>query len=173
MAKKRQSQNGSRGAKNTPSDGMLDAMTHIWLAGLGALSRARQGAPQIMQELAAEGSRVQAVTRSTAEKSLNDLMGGMKATIDSGVSQMRSGVGQMRGHAGDVLDNLETMFQTRVHRALTQLGVPSAEDVHSLSERVEKLDASINKFAKTRKTSAKHRTGPARKTRSSARAITH
>lgn len=173
MAKKRQSRKGARGIKNAPSDGMLDAMTHIWLAGLGALSKARQGAPQIMQELAAEGSRIQAITRSSAEKSLNDLMGGVKATIDSGVSQMRSGVSQMRGQAEDALDNLETMFQTRVHRALTQLGVPSAEDVHNLSERVEQLDASINKFAKARKPAAKHRGAPARKTRSSAHAITH
>ena len=167
MAKKRQSRK-ARGTKNAPSDGMLDAMTQIWLAGLGALSKARQGAPQLMQELAAEGSRIQAITRSSAERSLSDLMGGVKATIDSGVGQMRSGVSQMRGQAEDALGNLETMFQTRVHRALTQLGVPSAEDVHSLSERVERLDASINKFAKTRKPAAKHR-----KTRSSAHATTH
>jgi poly(hydroxyalkanoate) granule-associated protein len=53
---------------------------------------------------------------------------------------------QVRGQAGDALENLETIFQTRVRRALTQLGVPSSDDVASLSRRVDQLTASINKL---------------------------
>ena len=125
-------------------------MSQVWLAGLGAMSKARQGAPLMLQELVAEGSRVQAQTRDDAEKMLGDLFGGMKSSLDAGMKQVR-------GQAGDALENLEQTFQTRVHRALTQLGVPSAEDVERLSHRVERLNATISKLSGNRKATRKPR----------------
>jgi poly(hydroxyalkanoate) granule-associated protein len=144
---------------------MLDAMNQVWLAGLGAMSKARQGAPLMMHELIAEGARVQAQTREGADKMLSGLLGEMKSTLNSSVNQVRS-------QAGDALDNLEQMFQTRVHRALTQIGVPSAEDVEKLSHRVEQLNASVNKLASERKPAprARPRAMVAHKTASSAHA---
>src|SRR5271166_4880084 len=127
MATKRKSRKAIRGgkAKAKPQDKMLEAVNQIWLAGLGAISKAREGTPQMLSALVAEGARVQAETRGTAEKAIGGLIGNMKATLDSSMNQMN----QMRGQAGDALDNLEQIFQTRVRRALSQLGVPSAEDV--------------------------------------------
>lgn len=150
MATKRKSRKPVRSAKTSPPERMLDAMSQVWLAGLGAMSKARQGAPLMLQELVAEGTRVQAQTRNGAEKMLGELLGDVKSTLDSSVKQVRS-------QAGDALDNLEQMFQTRVHRALTQLGVPSAEDVEKLSRRVEQLNASINRLAGERKSALKAR----------------
>lgn len=63
-------------------------------------------------------------------------------------------VSKVRGQATDALDGLEKVFQTRVHRALTQLGVPSAEEVQSLSKRVDRLNANIDKLARGRKPGA-------------------
>ncbi len=125
--------------KTTAPERVLDTMNQIWLAGLGAMAKARQGAPQMLNDLAAEGARIQANTRGSAEKALGGLLNDVKATIDSGVSQVR-------GQAGDALENLETIFQTRVRRALSQLGVPSSDDVASLGRRVDQLTASINKL---------------------------
>jgi poly(hydroxyalkanoate) granule-associated protein len=125
--------------KTAAPERVLDAMNQIWLAGLGAMAKARQGAPQMLSELAAEGARIQANTRGSAEKALGGLLSDVKATIDSGMSQVR-------GQAGDALENLETIFQTRGRRALTQLGVPSSDDVVSLSRRVDQLTASITKL---------------------------
>jgi len=144
MANKRKARKVVRKAKSTAPQRMTDAMNQVWLAGLGAVSKARQGAPLMLQELIAEGTRVQADTRESAEKMLSGLMGGVQASIDSGVKQVRR-------QAGDAFDNLEQMFQTRVHRALAQLGVPSAEDVERLSHKVEQLNASINKLAAGRR----------------------
>jgi poly(hydroxyalkanoate) granule-associated protein len=141
MAMKRKSRKGASKNKTTAPERVLDTMNQIWLAGLGAMAKAHQGAPQMLHSLAAEGARIQANTRGSAEKALGGLLSDVKATIDSGVSQVR-------GQAGDALDNLETIFQTRVRRALTQLGVPSSDDVASLSKRVDKLNASIGKLAR-------------------------
>ena len=143
MAKKRKSRKLKAKVANPP-ERMLDAMNQVWLAGIGAMSKARQGAPSMLQELIAEGTRVQMQTRDSAEKMLGGLLGEVKSTLNSSVKQVKS-------QAGDALDNLEQMFQTRVHRALTQLGVPSAEDVDKLSHRVEQLNASVNKLAGNRK----------------------
>ncbi len=92
-----------------------------------------------MEELIEEGARVHSETRGAAEQALRDLLGDTKAKLSARVAQVR-------GQAGDALDNLEKIFQTRVHRALTQLGVPSAEEVEALSSRVEALNNSIEQL---------------------------
>ncbi len=124
---------------------MLDTLHRIWLAGLGAAVKAQRGAPRLMEELIEEGARVHSETRGAAEQALRDLLGDTKAKLNARVAQVR-------GQAGDALDNLEKIFQTRVHRALTQLGVPSAEEVEALSSRVEALNNSIEQLNRGRKT---------------------
>ena len=164
MARKRTTRKISRKTNSTPSERMLEAMNEIWLAGVGALTKARQGAPHVLHDLVAEGARIQAQSRGSAEKAVQGLLTGVRETIDSGVSQVR-------GQAGEALDNLETIFQTRVRRALIQLGVPSAEDVEILTQRVEQLNDSIAKLARSR-TPAKRRHLPvARKSKRPARSI--
>jgi poly(hydroxyalkanoate) granule-associated protein len=144
MAKRKlRSRSGHDGAAN-PSARMLDTLHRIWLAGLGAAAKAQRGAPQLMEELVEEGARVHSETRGAAEKALRELLGNTKATIDARV-------GQVRGHANDALENLEKIFQTRVHRVLTQLGVPSAEEVESLSTRVSALNDSVKQLNRNRK----------------------
>jgi outer membrane murein-binding lipoprotein Lpp len=58
---------------------------------------------------------------------------------------------KVRGDATDAFENLEKIFRSRVHSALTQLGVPSAGEVESLSKRVDVLNANIDKLARARK----------------------
>ena len=139
---------------------VLDTVHRIWLAGLGAAAKAQRGAPQLMEDLVEEGARVHAHTRGAAEKTLRELLGNTKATLDARV-------GQVRGHANDALENLEKIFQTRVHRVLTQLGVPSAEEVEALSARVTALNDSVKGLNRTRKP-VRHRAQAARKQAASA-----
>jgi poly(hydroxyalkanoate) granule-associated protein len=141
---------------------MLDTFHRIWLAGLGAAAKAQRGAPQLMEDLVEEGARVHAQTRGAAEKALRDLLGNTKATLDARVRHVK-------GQANDALDNLEKIFQTRVHRVLTQLGVPSAEEVETLSARVTALNESVKKLDRNRK-SPRQRPGNSRKTAHSAAA---
>jgi len=144
MAKRKlRSRPGHDGASN-PSARMLDTLHRIWLAGLGAAAKAQRGAPQLMDDLVEEGARVHSETRGAAEKALRELLGNTKATLDARV-------GQAKGHANDALENLEKIFQTRVHRVLTQLGVPSAEEVEALSARVTALNESVKQLNRTRK----------------------
>jgi len=119
-------------------------MNQIWLAGLGAVAKAQRGAPQLLQDLIAEGSRVQAKTRGAAEKAMRGVMKDVRSTINARL-------GEVRGQATDAMEGLEKIFQTRVHRALTQIGVPSADDIAALSERVDALSSNVEKLVHTRK----------------------
>jgi len=155
MAKRKSRAKPARSGASSPSARMLDTLHRIWLAGLGAAVKAQRGAPQLMEELVEEGARVHSQARGAAEQALRDLLGNTKATLDARVSQVK-------GQANDALENLEKIFQTRVHRVLTQLGVPSAEEVETLSARVTALNDSVKQLNRTRKP-ARHRAHAARK----------
>ena len=129
---------------------MLDTLHQVWLAGLGAASKAQRGAPQVFADLVKEGARVHSKNVSTAQKAVRGLMDDMQSTINTRV-------GEVRGKAADALENLEKIFQTRVHRALAQLGVPSTEEVEALSKRVDHLNVSIDKLASARRRAARAR----------------
>jgi poly(hydroxyalkanoate) granule-associated protein len=132
---------GGRSAASDVQTRLIGTLHQVYLAGLGALSKASHGAPQLFEELVAEGARVHADTRGAAEKALQGVLAGVQERVNTRV-------GQVRGQAAEALDGLEKVFQTRVHRALTQLGVPSAEEVAALSKRVDMLNANISKLTR-------------------------
>jgi len=143
MASKRKagSRKTAKAAPATAQARMLEAVQQVWLAGLGAVSKAQRGAPKLLEELVAEGARIQSTTRGNAEKAVKGLLEDVQSTIGERV-------GNIRTRTGDALDNLEKIFQTRVHRALSQLGVPSAEELAALSKRIDALNHSIEKLAR-------------------------
>ncbi len=146
MAIKRKSRSSrtAREAATNPQVRMLAALHEVWLAGLGAASKAQRGTPQLWEELISEGARVHNRTRDAAEKMARAWLGGVQSRINTRL-------GEVQGTAADALNNLEKIFQTRVHRALTQLGVPSAEEVAALSRRVDALNTGIDKLSRSRK----------------------
>ncbi len=155
MATKKRSRKTARGADSSAQAQMLCALHQVWLAGLGAVSKAQHGAPKMLDDLIKEGARFQSDTRGAAEETLRGLLGSVQSRINAGV-------GQVRGQAKDALENLEQIFQSRVHRALSQLGVPSAVEVEALSKRVDILNRSIDKLG-ARKPAAKRHVGGARR----------
>lgn len=156
MATRRKSRKTGRNGKGTVQSQLLEIVSQIWLAGLGAVSKAQSGAPKLLHELVTEGARVQADTREAAEKALQGVMGDVQSTLNARMSQVR-------GKASDAFENLEKVFQTRVHRALNQLGVPSADEVEALSKRVHALNLNIEKLAQARTSPSRPRLTAARK----------
>jgi poly(hydroxyalkanoate) granule-associated protein len=144
MAMKKRARARARGTGTGPSGQMIEALHKVWLAGLGAAYKAQRGAPQLFDELIAEGARVHEQTRGAAEKAIRELVGNVQSTINERI-------GDARGKAADALENLEKIFQIRVHRALNQLGVPSAEEVAALSKRVDALNSNIGKLGRQRR----------------------
>jgi len=157
MATRRKSRKSARPGTTLAYDTrLLNAVHQIYLAGLGAVSKAQEGTPKLLEQLIAEGARVHAANRGAAEKALRDVLEGVQSTLNARVSEAK-------GKATDAFENLEKIFQTRVHRALTQLGVPSAEEIEKLSRRVDLLNGNIVKLAGARRPAVKPRAHAPRK----------
>jgi poly(hydroxyalkanoate) granule-associated protein len=140
----RQTKKSGIGARASAAQEQLLATVHqVWLAGLGAASKAQTGTPKLFDELVKEGARVHASASKAADKAVHSAIAGAQ-------SALQERVGGMREKASDTLENLEKMFQTRVQRALQQIGVPSSRDIDKLSSRVNALNASIEKLARQR-----------------------
>lgn len=115
---------------------MLEAMHQVWLAGMGAVATARKQGPKVLDELLAEGARIHDTSRKTADKAMRSALAEVQGMVGD---RMKSAQAQ----AGETLDNLEKIFQTRVHRVLNQIGVPSADEIQSLARRVDRLNDTV------------------------------
>jgi poly(hydroxyalkanoate) granule-associated protein len=133
-----------QGAVHDISQGdMLEAIHQIWLAGIGAVATARKEGPQRFEQLLEEGARISDKARKVADNAVKTALEQVQSTVGSRVKDAQS-------QANDALDNLEKIFQTRVHRALSRIGVPSADQIASLSKRVQALSDSVGKLATKR-----------------------
>lgn len=143
-----------RAAEPKQGPDLLYSAQQIWLAGLGALSRAQAGAPKIFDELMREGSKLQGGALDVAQKTVMQAFRGAQRTVNERVETVRE-------QAGETWDNLEKIFQSRVQRALRELGVPTAEDLRDLRRRVDALATSIDRPAGAR-SATRARRRPAR-----------
>lgn len=144
MAKRKKSAKSRTVRAGRAQARLLEAVHQVWLAGLGAAAKAQTEGPKLFRDLVAEGARVHIATRRATVKAVRGAFSDVQEGITSRVEQARE-------QAGDAFENLEKIFQTRVHRALNQLGVPSAEEIASLSKRVDTLNSNIVKLTRHRR----------------------
>ena len=113
---------------------IMDSAQQIWLAGMGAFGRAQEEGTKLFETLVREGSTLESKTRRMAT-------GGVGAVRDA----VENRVGAVKERAADTWDRLEKVFEDRVQRALTRLGVPGREDLRELSARVDALNAELRR----------------------------
>jgi poly(hydroxyalkanoate) granule-associated protein len=114
-----------------------DSAQQIWLAGMGAFSRAQAEGTKVFEALVKEGSTLQKKTQSAAEEKIGEV-----------TSRMSSMAGDVQAKAGQHWDKLEGIFEERTAKALGKLGVPSAKDVDALNARIDALNAKLSKMTK-------------------------
>jgi len=119
------------------SKSMLESSRQIWLAGLGAFSRAQAEGMKVFEALVKQGEAVETKTRQAATDTAS-------AARHAATSKARE-VQQM---AGGTWDKLEKVFEDRVARALSRLGVHTQTDVERLSARVDALADAVNELIK-------------------------
>jgi poly(hydroxyalkanoate) granule-associated protein len=112
-----------------------DSAQQIWLAGLGAFSKAQEEGGKVFEALVKEGVTIQKKTQSVAEEKLGEV-----------ASKMSGMAGDVTAKAGQHWDKLESIFEERTARALGKLGVPSAKDVAALTKRIDELSAQVAKL---------------------------
>ncbi len=156
-----------RSAKSNPdlqakaeqmSRSLVESAQQIWMAGVGAFTRAQGEGSKLFEALVKEGMTIEQTTRKLAT-----------GKVDAVRDAVEDRVGVVRERAVDTWDRLETVFETRVQRALNRLGVPAREDLAQLTARVNELNAELRKLTKAapaktaRKTAAAKPAKPAKK----------
>jgi poly(hydroxyalkanoate) granule-associated protein len=115
-----------------------DSAQHIWLAGMGAFSRAQEEGTKVFDALIKEGMSLQKKTQGMAEDKISEVTGKMSAMA-----------GTVSAKAGQNWDKLEGIFEQRTAKAMNKLGVPTAKDVEALTKRVDELAAAVARLNKS------------------------
>ena len=115
-----------------------DSAQQIWLAGMGAFSKAQEEGTKVFETLVKEGLNLQKKTQGLAEDKISEVTGRMSAMADN-----------VTAKAGQNWDKLEAIFEARTAKAMGKLGVPTAKDVDALVKRVDALAAAVAKLSKT------------------------
>ena len=111
----------------------------IWLAGLGAFSKAQQEGGKMFQTLVDDGVNMQRNAQKAAEAKIAEATEKMTSMAQQ-FTQQASVLGQK---ATGQWDRLESIFEERVAKALTRMGVPQADALAALEARVAALEAQL------------------------------
>ena len=111
-------------SENQLAQTVRESAHQIWLAGLGAYSKAQEEGNMVFDALVKEGETIQKRTRKAADEKM----------------------AVVAGKAAGTWDRLEQVFEDRVARALSSLGVPTKKDIDKLSKRVAELTAVVQQL---------------------------
>jgi poly(hydroxyalkanoate) granule-associated protein len=157
-------------ARKTATSQVQDYAHEIWLAGLGAFSMAQQEGGKLFEQsrktveetgsrfvgesgklfdrLVKEGGKLEGKGRKMA----NETVTGVRDDVESRV-------GKVRETAQTNWDKLEKVFEQRVARALSRLGVPTSAEIEKLSNRVAELNKQVRALSEEQKKTAKPASG--------------
>ncbi|MDO6442403.1 MULTISPECIES: phasin family protein [unclassified Marinobacter] len=105
----------------------------IWLAGLGAYTKAEEDTGKFFERLVQEGEQLENRTRGVVEKQIR--------SVEDRVEGVRE-------RATGTWDKLEHLFDERVSGALRRLGIHRREDIEGLEKRIEVLEAELAELRK-------------------------
>ena len=154
MVKKMKSTAGAaaKDQSNPLAASVKDSAQQIWLAGMGAFSKAQDEGTKVFEALVKEGLNLQKKTQGMAEDKISEVTGRMSAMADTVTSR-----------AGQNWDKLEAIFEARTAKAMGKLGVPTAKDVDALVKRVDALAAAVARLSKDAPAKAPRAARPAAK----------
>ena len=128
---------GNRLLDNQLAQSVKESAQQIWLAGMGAFSKAQEEGSKVFETLVKEGITLQKKTQGIAEDKISEVTGKMSAMA-----------GTVTAKAGQNWDKLEQIFEQRTAKAMNKLGVPTAADVEALVKRVDELAAAVARLSK-------------------------
>lgn len=111
---------------------MVDSAQQIWLAGLGAFSKAQKEGSRFFETLVEEGARTQEKTRAYTQAQFEQ-------------AQRKAGpwLEQARQRTSDALGKIEQAFDERIARATKRMEMPTRDDIRDLHARMDELTREI------------------------------
>ena len=140
----------------------------VWLAGLGALATAEEEGGKLFRGLMKKGESYEKKGLAQFDK--------LKAKVEGVAETAKDRAGEAWGRVEDKVEDVEDKLDDRVAVVLRKLGVPSKNEISTLTRRVEELTLLVEKKLKPtrpakrgatakRATPATHKTTTARRKR--------
>lgn len=123
---------GSDNSLKNTAKAIMEQAEQIWLAGLGAFSKAQEQSSKLYETLVKEGSALEKATRKLTGNKVEEVRGMVENTVS-----------QVKERATDTWDRLEQVFENRVSKALGTLGIPGREELEQLAKRVDELSRAV------------------------------
>lgn len=118
-----------------------ESANQIWLAGLGAYSKAEQEGGKLFEALVKDGERLEDFTKGTIDKTVSSYKGRVDDVIER--------VENVRDKATGSWEKIEKAFDERVASALGRLNIPTRKEVEALSATVDELRKEVAKLSKS------------------------
>ena len=112
----------------------------IWLAGLGAYSKAGQEGAEYVKDLIKTGEEVEKKGKKIVDKQLD--------AANSEIDTIKEDVKGVKGKFDVQLHKVEKAFDHRVARALNRFGIASKHDVETLSAKLDGLTTLLERVAR-------------------------
>ena len=143
---KTKSKTDSTSESRTFQDELKESAHKIWLAGLGALSTAEEEGSKLFKGLVERGEQYENRGRERWEEVRDDV----KEKVDEAT-------GKAKKEADQVREKVEERVEEAVSGALKRAGVPTRDEIATLTKRVDELIATVEKMqsGQAKKTTAK------------------
>jgi poly(hydroxyalkanoate) granule-associated protein len=157
MAKAKQSKQAKQTVKDVQED-IRESAHKIWLAGLGALSAAEEEGSKLFKGLVERGKEFESRGRDEVKSTVKDVKSGVKSGVDKATRKVE-------GVWSDLGEGLDERITAILHR----LGVPSRDEIQTLTRRIEELNQKVDGLgpkkaaATTKKSATTKKNAPAEK----------
>ena len=134
---------------------IMDSAHKVWLAGLGAVAMAEDEGTKFFSDLVDKGKNLEKKSRKQT-----------KERMDQAKERMEQAKGTVLGMKTVAESYWETFGRTiddKVTSAIHRIGVPTKDEIETLTKKVEALTVSIDKLRTKEAASAKARTTTAKK----------
>ena len=111
------------------TEGILVSANQIWLAGLAAFAKSKHDGGKLFDSLVEEGKSLQAQSKAQLESAQEWFEAADKAGTKARAK-------------------LEKLLNKRLERTLTNAGIPSQDDVKTLTKKIETLEKRLEMMSK-------------------------
>jgi len=130
------------------AESVRDSAEEIWMAGLGAFSKAQREGNKVFDLLVAEGKQLQSKIKGVADN--------VSGKVAEKLTDKR--VTDLADRASASWDKFGQVFEDRTSDALGRFGVATKKDTDALSRRVAKLATELEKMKRVPKKVTTRRT---------------
>lgn len=137
--KKAKSKQKAKGSKSAATGSELE---HVFLAGLGALSNAKELGSKTFDALVETGEAFREKATKKTQVLIDEVQGAISDMTDNTEAKASGLIEHIRD--ASQLDKLYSVFDSRVAAAIERLGVPTKRDLDKLSRKLDKVLAAVD-----------------------------